>query len=59
MSTDPLAMLISVKLLSYLLGGAIFGIAAAMIRERSHSILTAWLFHAIAAATSLLSFGPL
>ena len=59
MSTDPLAMLISIKLLSYIAGATIFGITAAMIRERSHSILSAWLFHAIAAATLLLSFGPL
>lgn len=36
----------------------IFGLGAGMIRERSHSILPAWLFHAAAVATALLAYGP-
>jgi Type II CAAX prenyl endopeptidase Rce1-like len=36
----------------------IFGLGAGMIRERSHSILPAWLFHALAVATCLVVFGP-
>jgi hypothetical protein len=35
----------------------IFGLGAGMIRERSHSLLPAWLFHATAIATSLLAYG--
>lgn len=37
---------------------AIFGLFTGMIRERSHSILPAWLFHAAAAATLILAYGP-
>ncbi len=37
---------------------AIFGLGAAMIRERSHSMLPAWLFHAVAMATVLIAYGP-
>jgi hypothetical protein len=36
---------------------AIVGLGAGMIRERSHSILPAWLFHAAAVATALIAFG--
>jgi len=37
---------------------AIFGLGAGMIRERSHSILPAWLYHAAAVATLILTYGP-
>jgi len=37
---------------------AIFGLCAGMIRERSHSILPAWFFHAAAAATLIFAYGP-
>ncbi len=57
MSGDPLATLTSGILVKYVVVAAIFGIAAGMIRERSHSILPAWLFHALAVATSLFAFG--
>ena len=46
-------------LVKYAVVAAIFGLGAGMIRERSHSILPAWLFHAVAVATSLLVFGPI
>jgi membrane protease YdiL (CAAX protease family) len=59
MSDTPMAILTSGTLLRYLLVGVIFGLGAGMIRERSHSILPAWLFHAVAVATTLLLFGPL
>ena len=59
MSSDPLATLTSGILLKYIVVAAIFGMGVGMIRERSHSILPAWLFHAIAVATSLLTFGPI
>jgi membrane protease YdiL (CAAX protease family) len=36
----------------------IFGLGAGMVRERSHSILPAWLLHAVAVATLLLAYGP-
>jgi membrane protease YdiL (CAAX protease family) len=35
----------------------IFGLGAGMIRERSHSLLPAWLFHLIAVVTLLLAYG--
>ncbi len=36
----------------------IFGLGAGMIRERSHSILPAWLFHDVSVVTLLLVYGP-
>ena len=58
MASDPFATLISGVLIKTIVVAAIFGLGAGMIRERSHSILPAWLFHAIAVATLLLTFGP-
>ncbi|MBC2742415.1 MAG: CPBP family intramembrane metalloprotease [Desulfosarcina sp.] len=58
MSGNPMATLTSGILIKSVAVAAIFGIAAGMIRERSHSILPAWLFHAAAVATSLFAFGP-
>jgi membrane protease YdiL (CAAX protease family) len=52
MSADPLATLTSGILVRYMVVAVIFGIGTGMIRERSHSILPAWLFHAMAVATS-------
>ena len=57
MSGDPLATLTSLNLLKYTAVAAIFGVGAGMIRERSHSILPAWLFHAVALTTALQVFG--
>jgi hypothetical protein len=58
MSTTPLmATLTNGILLKYIAVAAIFGLGAGMIRERSHSILPAWLFHAVAVATTLLALG--
>ena len=57
MADHPMAILTNGLLIKYIAVAAIFGLAAGMIRERSHSILPAWLFHAAAAATSLLAFG--
>ena len=51
--------LINGIMVKYIAVAAIFGLGAGMIRERSHSILPAWLFHAVAVATSLLTFGHL
>jgi len=45
-------------LVKYAVVAVIFGLGAGMIRERSHSILPAWLFHAVAVATLLLIYGP-
>jgi hypothetical protein len=59
MSADPMATLTSGALVKTFAVAAIFGLGAGMVRERSHSILPAWLFHAAAVATSLLAFGPL
>jgi membrane protease YdiL (CAAX protease family) len=59
MSADPLATLTSGILVRYMVVAVIFGIGTGMIRERSHSILPAWLFHAMAVATSLLAFGSI
>ena len=58
MADHPMAILTNGILIKYIAVAAIFGLAAGMIRERSHSILPAWLFHAAAVATSLLAFGP-
>jgi membrane protease YdiL (CAAX protease family) len=59
MSTTPIMVtLTSGVLLKYIAVAAIFGLGAGMIRERSHSILPAWLFHAVAVATLLATFGP-
>jgi membrane protease YdiL (CAAX protease family) len=58
MSDNPMAILTNGILIKYIAVAAIFGIIAGMIRERSHSVLPAWLFHAAAVATSLLAFGP-
>lgn len=59
MSSDPLATLTSGLLIKHTLVAVIFGIGAGMIRERSHSILPAVLFHAAAVATSLYLFVPM
>ena len=58
MADHPMAILTNGILIKYIAVAAIFGLAAGMIRERSHSILPAWLFHATAVATSLLAYGP-
>jgi membrane protease YdiL (CAAX protease family) len=58
MADNPMAILTNGILIKFITVAAIFGMAAGMIRERSHSILPAWLFHAAAVATSLLAFGP-
>ncbi len=58
MADHPMEILTNGLLIKYIAVAAIFGLVAGMIRERSHSILPAWLFHAAAAATSLLAFGP-
>ena len=58
MADSPMAILTNGILIKYIAVAAIFGLAAGMIRERSHSILPAWLFHAAAVATSLFAFGP-
>ena len=58
MADQPMVILTNGILIKYITVAAIFGLAAGMIRERSHSILPAWLFHAAAVATSLLAFGP-
>lgn len=59
MSGSPMATLTSGILIKYVAVAVIFGMGAGMIRERSHSILPAWLFHAAAVATSVLAFGPI
>ncbi|BBO84602.1 hypothetical protein DSCO28_51680 [Desulfosarcina ovata subsp. sediminis] len=48
--------LTSSLLIKAVLVAGMFGVAAGMIRERSHSILPAWLFHALAALTALLVY---
>lgn len=55
---DPAIPMTIGKLAQSIAVAAIFGLGAGIIRERSHSILPAWLFHAIAVATLLLAFGP-
>ena len=58
MSDNAMATLTSGLLLRAIIAAAIFGIGTGMIRERSHSIFPAWLFHSTAVATSLLVYGP-
>ncbi|WP_319407312.1 type II CAAX prenyl endopeptidase Rce1 family protein [uncultured Desulfosarcina sp.] len=58
MSDTPMAILTNGILIKHIAVAAIFGMAAGMIRERSHSILPAWLFNAAAVATSIIAFGP-
>ncbi len=58
MSGDPLSVLTSAALIKYTVVAIIFGLGAGMIRERSHSLFPALLFHAMAVATSLLVYGP-
>jgi hypothetical protein len=58
MSKTPLLTLTSVPLIKHVAVAAIVGIAAGMVRERSHSVLPAWLFQALAVATLLLVYGP-
>ncbi|GAB6906890.1 Abortive infection protein [Desulfosarcina cetonica] len=57
LSPTPMATLTSYRLLKHIAVAGFFGIGAGMIRERSHSILIAWLFHALAVATMLLVYG--
>jgi hypothetical protein len=57
MSGDPLTTLTSWTLIKATAVAVIFGVGAGMIRERSHSVLPAWLFHATAVATWLVAFG--
>jgi len=59
MSSDPMATLTGGILVKYMLVAVIFGFGAGMIRERSHSILPSYLFHAAAVTTSLVAFGPI
>lgn len=54
LSSDPMATLTSGVLLKYVAMGGVFGIGAGMIRERSHSVLPAWLFHSLAVLTLLV-----
>ena len=56
MSADPMTTLTSGILIKATVVAVIFGMGAAMIRERSHSILPAWLFHAVAVVTWLVIF---
>ena len=58
LSGDPMATLTSGTPIKYTVVAVIFGLGAGMIRERSHSLLPAWLFHAAAVATSVIAFGP-
>ncbi|MDL2274829.1 hypothetical protein LJC22_01730 [Desulfosarcina sp. OttesenSCG-928-G10] len=57
LSSRPLNTLTSVTFLQYIGVALFFAIGAGMIRERSHSIVPAWLFHAIAVLTALLVYG--
>ena len=59
MSGNFLATLTSGLLIKSVAVATIFGLAAGMVRERSHSILPAWLFHSAAVATSVFAFGPI
>jgi membrane protease YdiL (CAAX protease family) len=54
MSPAPMAVLTSGNLLKHVAVAGIFGIGAGMIRERSHSILPAWLYHALAVLIMLM-----
>jgi membrane protease YdiL (CAAX protease family) len=58
MADDFIAALTSVELMRRVAVAAILGVMAGMIRERSHSIVPAWLFHATAIATMLLTYMP-
>lgn len=58
MSCSPVAHPNVSALLAYTAVAAIFGIGAGMVRERSHSILPAFLFHGTAVATALVIYGP-
>jgi len=58
MPADPMTVVTTGTLGKFMVLAAIFGLGAGMIRERSHSMLPVWLFHAVAAATSLLVYGP-
>ena len=53
---DPLDPLTNGVLLKMVPVAGIFGIGAGMIRERSHSILPAWLLHSLAILTMLLIY---
>jgi hypothetical protein len=55
----PMTILTSSVMIRTIGVAIIFGLGAGMIRERSHSILPAWLFHALAVATCLMVFGPI
>ncbi len=57
MSKNPVLTLTSGTLIMHVVVAAIFGIGAGMIRERSHSFIPAWLYHALAVATLLLAYG--
>jgi membrane protease YdiL (CAAX protease family) len=57
MPSDPMVPTTVSMLMQSTVVAAIFGLGAGMIRERSHSILPAWLFHAAAVATALLAYG--
>jgi hypothetical protein len=58
MSNTPMLTLTSATLIKHVVVAAIVGVGAGMIRERSHSVLAAWLFQALAVATLLLAYGP-
>ncbi|BBO75508.1 hypothetical protein DSCW_29250 [Desulfosarcina widdelii] len=58
MPVDPASTRTLVFMVQFAAMAAIFGLFAGMIRERSHSILPAWLFHAAAVATLILTYGP-
>jgi membrane protease YdiL (CAAX protease family) len=58
MPADPASPQTLVFMIQIAAVAAIFGLFAGMVRERSHSILAAWIFHAAAAATLLLTYGP-
>jgi hypothetical protein len=57
MPFDPTVSTTVGMLIQSMVVAAIVGLGAGMIRERSHSILPAWLFHAAAVATALIAFG--
>jgi membrane protease YdiL (CAAX protease family) len=57
MPPDPMIPTTASLLMKSTVVAAIVGLGAGMIRERSHSILPAWLFHAVAVATALLAYG--
>jgi len=59
MSGTPLSTLSSSAMIKHVVVAFVFGIAAGMIRERSHSIISVWLFHAIAVTTMLFANGTI